>query len=344
MRANQNLSRALAARCVWFRGRACRCLPDKRASPAGRKGACSPGERAGSRGFMAPHTWLRHPGENSPAHLLPGPSSSRLDVTLFFMQDGLPPPARLRAMFVIVMGIAMSVLDSTIVNLALPGIARDLQASAAQSVVVATASVAGPSVSAVILSLGPWPWLFALNLPLGLLVLGMGYAALPQNATVRPHGAGLSWPDVLMNVLMFGLVFLGADMLGTSVGAAPTAAGLATALALLAAGIAVGGVYLRRQWVLPVPLFPVDLLRIPVFRLSMCTSVGAFAAQMLAYVGLPFFLLDGLGRSPVEAGLLITAWPLGTVVAAPLAGRLIGRYPDGLLGGIGLGLFALGLG
>ena len=27
------------------------------------------------------------------------------------MQDGLPPPARLRAMFVIVLGIAMSVLD-----------------------------------------------------------------------------------------------------------------------------------------------------------------------------------------------------------------------------------------
>jgi len=335
-------------------------------------------------------------------------------------------------MFVIVMGIAMSVLDSTIVNLALPGIARDLQASAAQSVwvvnayqvatlglllpcamlgdlvgyrrvylgglalftgaslgcvladslpslalwravqglgsagimgvnaalvrriypshllgrgvalnsvVVATASVAGPSVSAAILSLGPWPWLFALNLPLGLLVLGLGYAALPHNATARPQGAGLSWPDVLMNVLMFGLVFLGADMLGTRAGAAPSAAGLA----LLAAGIAVGVVYLRRQWALPVPLFPVDLLRIPVFRLSMCTSIGAFAAQMLAYVGLPFFLLDGLGRSPVEAGLLITAWPLGTVVAAPLAGRLIGRYPDGLLGGIGLGLFALGL-
>ena len=145
-------------------------------------------------------------------------------------------------------------------------------------------------------------------------------------------------------VLMFGLVFLGADMLGRRVGAVPTAGGLATGLALLAAGIAVGVVYLRRQWHLPVPLFPVDLLRIPVFRLSMCTSVGAFAAQMLAYVGLPFFLLDGLGRSPVEAGLLITAWPLGTVVAAPLAGRLIGRYPDGLLGGIGLGLFASGLG
>ena len=180
--------------------------------------------------------------------------------------------------------------------------------------------------------------------PLGLLVLWLGYGALPHNATARPQGIGLSWPDVLMNMLMFGLVFLGADMLGRRVGAVPTAGGLATGLALLVAGIAVGVVYLRRQWHLPVPLFPVDLLRIPVFRLSMCTSVGAFAAQMLAYVGLPFFLLDGLGRTPVEAGLLITAWPLGTVVAAPLAGRLIGRYPDGLLGGIGLGLFASGLG
>jgi DHA2 family multidrug resistance protein-like MFS transporter len=45
----------------------------------------------------------------------------------------------------------------------------------------------------------------------------------------------------------------------------------------------------------------------------------------------------------VEAGLLITAWPLAIVVMAPIAGRLIGRYPDGLLGGIGLGLLAVGL-
>ena len=42
-------------------------------------------------------------------------------------------------MFVIVLGIGMSVLDTSIVNLALPGIARDLQASAAQSVWVVNA-------------------------------------------------------------------------------------------------------------------------------------------------------------------------------------------------------------
>jgi len=41
--------------------------------------------------------------------------------------------------------------------------------------------------------------------------------------------------------------------------------------------------------------------------------------------------------------LYLTAWPLAIVVMAPIAGRLIGRYPDGLLGGIGLALLATGL-
>ena len=54
-------------------------------------------------------------------------------------------------------------------------------------------------------------------------------------------------------------------------------------------------------------------------------------------------LLEGFGRTPLQAGLLLTAWPLAIVVVAPLAGRLIGRYPDGLLGGIGMAVFACGL-
>jgi DHA2 family multidrug resistance protein-like MFS transporter len=46
----------------------------------------------------------------------------------------------------------------------------------------------------------------------------------------------------------------------------------------------------------------------------------------------------------VEIGLLITPWPIAIAFAAPLAGRLVERYPAGLLGGIGLLLFAGGLG
>ena len=352
------------------------------------------------------------------------------------VQDGLPTPARYSAMAVIFLGLALSVLDGTIVNLALPGIARNLHASASQAVwvvnayqvatlglllplatlgdlvgyrrvylsgvvlftvaslacalsnsllflataravqglgaagimsvnsallrliyprrmlgrgvainsmVVATASVAGPSIAAGILSIASWPWLFVFNVPLGVAVLWLGLRALPHNAAAPPDGMRLSWIDVLLNALMFGLVFLGVDALGSRSGASVTSASGGTGLALLAVGLVVGVVYVRRQWTLPLPLFPLDLLRIPVFALSMCSSVGAFAAQMLAYIALPFLLLDSYGRTPLQAGLLITAWPLAIVAVAPVVGRLIGRYPDGLLGGIGMGIMAAGL-
>jgi DHA2 family multidrug resistance protein-like MFS transporter len=54
-------------------------------------------------------------------------------------------------------------------------------------------------------------------------------------------------------------------------------------------------------------------------------------------------LRDRFGYSAVEIGLLITPWPIAIAFAAPLAGRLVERYPAGLLGGIGLLLFAMGL-
>ena len=182
----------------------------------------------------------------------------------------------------------------------------------------------------------------ALNLPLGAYTPWLGWRALPFNspsAVVQPRTAAL---DVVLNVLMFTLIFVGGERLGA---ATSTGRGIVspTAWALLAAGVAVGWVYLRRQWRLAAPLFPVDLLRIPVFALSMGSSVAAFCAQTLAYLALPFLLLEGFGRSPLEAGLLITAWPLAIVVTAPIAGRLIGRYADGLLGAIGMGVFACGL-
>ena len=53
--------------------------------------------------------------------------------------DGLPTPTRYYAMVVVILGITMSVLDGTIINLALPTIARDLQADAAYSVWVINA-------------------------------------------------------------------------------------------------------------------------------------------------------------------------------------------------------------
>jgi DHA2 family multidrug resistance protein-like MFS transporter len=91
------------------------------------------------------------------------------------------------------------------------------------------------------------------------------------------------------------------------------------------------------------PLLPVDLLRIPVFALSIATSIASFCGQMLAFTAIPFYLESRFGYSAVAIGLLITPWPIAVAVTAPVAGRLVENYPAGLLGGVGLVLFAMGL-
>ena len=84
------------------------------------------------------------------------------------------------------------------------------------------------------------------------------------------------------------------------------------------------------------PLLPVDLLRIPLFALSVATSVCAFVAQSMALVSLPFLFENTLGLNEVTTGLLMTPWPLTVAVIAPFTGRLADRYPVGILSGAGL--------
>lgn len=64
---------------------------------------------------------------------------------------------------------------------------------------------------------------------------------------------------------------------------------------------------------------------------------------MLAFVSLPFLVQYTLGKSEVQTGLLMTPWPIMTAVVAPIAGRLADHYPAGILGALGLTIFAVGL-
>lgn len=203
------------------------------------------------------------------------------------------------------------------------------------SFIVAVSSAAGPTLAAAILSVASWQWLFLINVPLGILALLLAMRFLPPNGS-RSQKPRFDLPSAVMNAITFGLLITALS--GFAQGQSLLLIGAETAVMLV-----VGFFFIRRQLSLPVPLLPVDLLRIPLFSLSIGTSICSFCAQMLALVSLPFYLQTVLGRSEVETGLLLTPWPLATMVMAPLAGYLIEKIHAGLLGALGLVVMAAGM-
>ena len=342
--------------------------------------------------------------------------------------DGLPVPQRYGAILAIALGITVSVLDGAIANVALPTIAKDLNASPASSIwvvnayqlavtisllslaslgdifgyrriyqtgllvfsitslfcalsdslttltiarilqgfgaaaimsvntaliriiypqrflgrgmginalIVAVSSAAGPTVAAGILSIASWQWLFAINLPIGIAALALGLKFLPANST-KSQGQRFDFTSSLMNALTFGLLI-------TAISGFAQGQNRLLILAEVVALVIIGWFFVRRQLSRPFPLLPVDLLRIPIFAMSLGTSLCSFSAQMLAFVSLPFFLQNTLGLDSVSTGLLLTPWPLATMVMAPISGRLVERFHPGMLGGIGLIVLSFGL-
>ena len=341
--------------------------------------------------------------------------------------DGLPLPQRYWSIVTIALGLVMAVIDSAIANVALPTIARDLDASPAFSIwivngyqlaitisllplaslgeiigyrrvylaglllftiasafcasshtlmlltvarivqgfgaagimsvnaalvrftyprdllgrgiginamVVAISAAAGPTVAAGILAVASWPYLFAVNVPIGIAALALGWRCLPHTT---PAGHAFDWQSAGLSAVTFGIGIAAIDSVGHG-------EPLLICLLQFAIALAAGGLLVYRETHMrKPPLLPVDLLRIPIFALSIATSIASFCGQMLAFVSLPFYLESRFGYSAVHMGLLITPWPITVGIVAPIAGRLVERFPAGLLGGIGLLLFALGL-
>jgi DHA2 family multidrug resistance protein-like MFS transporter len=339
--------------------------------------------------------------------------------------DGLPAPRRYWAIAAIILAITMSVLDSTIVNVALPSMARDFQVTPAASIwvinsyqiailiallplaslgesvgyrrvsqcglavftlaslacalaptlltlsiarvlqglgaagimsvnsalvrftyphrmlgraiginafAVAVAATIGPTIASAILAITNWRWLFAINVPIGMVTIAIALYSLPQT---ERSARRLDYVGVALLAATFGLLISGLQSLAHD---AATLLGLAQ----IVGGCAFAAVLVRHEIDRAAPLLPFDLLRIRLFSLSVATSVCSFMAQMVALVSLPFEI-QRVGHSAAETGLLMTPWPVGVALAAPIAGRLADRYPAGILGSVGLATMAAGL-
>ena len=229
---------------------------------------------------------------------------------------------------------AITSVNTTLIRFIYPK-ARLGRGMGINATVVAVSSVAGPTLAAGILSVADWPWLFAVNIPMGLIALSLSRRFLPANP-VRISGHRFDWRDAVMNALTFGLLM--ASVEGFSHGLDPRILSLGVAALLI-----VGFLFIRGQLREPYPILPFDLLRIPIFSVSVLTSICSFLGQMLAMVALPFYLQEACGYNDVQTGLLLTAWPAVIMVVAPAAGMLVERIHAGILGGTGLTAMAAGL-
>lgn len=196
--------------------------------------------------------------------------------------------------------------------------------------VIALSAAAGPTIGSAILAASSWPWLFAVNLPVGAFVVAAALA-LPQ-----PPGTGrkLDLMSAALNAAAFASLILGVDR---------AAGDPRLAAALLFASVVSFVALVRREMPRQAPLVPLDLLRSRPFRISVIASVLCFAGQMASYVALPFYLQHSLGQDALATGLLMTPWPLVVAVAGPVSGRLADRISNGLLCAAGGTLLALGL-
>ena len=206
------------------------------------------------------------------------------------------------------------------------------RAFATIALAVAISAALGPSIGALILSVATWPWLFLVNVPLGLIAVPLFLRVAPAGET---RARRLDFTGAVLSAVALGLVVTGVNGLGGT--------DLAASVAELVAGLVCGGGLVWQQANKPDPLLPLDLLRIPLFALSVLTSMCSYAAQILAYVSLPFLFQSVMHRSAVATGLLVTPWPLLVAVAAPIAGRLSSRFPAAVLGSIGLLILSTGL-
>lgn len=237
----------------------------------------------------------------------------------------------------VVQGIGASAimsLNTTIIRVIYPrnALGRGMGINAT---VVAVAAVAGPTLASAVLAVTDWKWLFLINLPTGIAALILGLLFLPANP-VKVTDRRFSITDAVMNGLMFGLLIYSIESYAHGTKPATVVAGLA------ATGI-IGYIFIRRQLSSKFPLLPVDLMRIPIFSLSVVTSVISFIAQMSAMVAIPFYMQQRLGYSDVETGLIFTAWPAVIMVVAPIAGILVSKMHAGAMGGIGLTVMSAGL-
>jgi MFS family permease len=190
-----------------------------------------------------------------------------------------------------------------------------------------------------VLSSGPgWPWVFWVNVPIGIIVVAVLTTMLPALPPVQTSAKGPL--DVLGALLVTGAtgtaIYAMIDA-GESGWLGPNTLGL---FALGIVGYLLFGLRMRTA---TSPLMDLGLLlRRPVFAGVFVIGIATALMVAVFFLG-SFYLQQYADLGPLATGLLFLPVALFTMVGANLGGRIIGRTGGRRLGVMGLAIAAIGL-
>lgn len=196
-------------------------------------------------------------------------------------------------------------------------------------------SAIGPVLGGFMLEHFWWGSVFLLALPVMVALLVLGPIVLPEYRD--PEAGRLDLASAGMSLAAVLAVILGLKLLAQD--------GLAVMpAALVVGGLAVGGLWVRRQLALTDPMIDVRLFRIPAFSAALSVNFLSVFVSVGYFLFVAQYLQGVVGLSPFEAGLWSLPSALAFVVGSNVASRFIHRVRPAFVMAAGFAAAAIGLG
>jgi len=193
---------------------------------------------------------------------------------------------------------------------------------------VSLGSIAGPSIGGFIVSGLGWPYIFWVNVPIGLIAIILGWLFLPRD--LIKTRAKLDIPGSLLFAASIVFIFAGL-LLSQQTGFRDP-----RIIAALIGGVILFSIFLFVESRKKDPMMQLELFKNPLFSLSIFCGFLVFASNFCFNIVSPFYTQDILHLTPSESGLVLMLFPITMVVVAPLSGALSDKIGSELLTFIGL--------
>ncbi|MDA8154751.1 MULTISPECIES: MFS transporter [Acidithiobacillus] len=197
----------------------------------------------------------------------------------------------------------------------------------------AVGTAIGPALGGLIISYLSWPWLFYINIPLGVVAITLSFTALGTDSRTEK---GFDWLGAITSATAFGLMVVTVDRIGRW-NSSIVLLSLITSVVLL-------GAFVFIQVKTKNPLLPLDIFWSRRYSFAVISSVTMFVSQGIALVALPFVLQHTYSYSVLKSAFIITPWPIAVAICAPIAGRLSNRFNPTKISTAGIVVFCLALG